>query len=145
MVTSEWDVEALIILMDIIHGHAREVPRSVNLEILGKFAVLVDYYNCHEVTEVFVELWLADLERSLPTSFGKDSTIWLFVSWVFSRPKIYEAMTQLTLSDCRGPLNTMNLPIPFKLLGRYTYLNFKAPANMSRNRHNREQTRNRNK
>lgn len=116
IVTSEWDTEAFLILLDIIHGHHRDVPRSVSLEMLGNISVLVDYYNCHEVTEIFVDIWIQDLEKSLPTSYGKASTIWLSISWVFSKASIFEKMTEVTIHGCLGPVNTMNLPIPARIL-----------------------------
>ncbi|KAJ6787770.1 hypothetical protein PWT90_06456 [Aphanocladium album] len=44
--TSEWDEKVFLILMNWIHGRHREVPKQVDLEMLGKFAILVDYYKC---------------------------------------------------------------------------------------------------
>ncbi|RYP62552.1 hypothetical protein DL771_009682 [Monosporascus sp. 5C6A] len=46
--TEEWDPNALLVLMQIIHGRNWGIPRSVSLEMLAKIAVLVDYYKCHE-------------------------------------------------------------------------------------------------
>ncbi|KFY95919.1 hypothetical protein V500_02615 [Pseudogymnoascus sp. VKM F-4518 (FW-2643)] len=34
LLTSEWDTEALLVLLNIIHGRHRAVPKSVNLETL---------------------------------------------------------------------------------------------------------------
>ncbi|CAJ2508725.1 Uu.00g137510.m01.CDS01 [Anthostomella pinea] len=42
----DWDANALSILMYVIHGRHRGVPRSASLELLTKIAVLVDYYKC---------------------------------------------------------------------------------------------------
>ncbi|KAM4057676.1 hypothetical protein HRG_009305 [Hirsutella rhossiliensis] len=42
---TDWDPEALLILMRIIHGQTKEVPRTISLELLAKIAVLVDYYD----------------------------------------------------------------------------------------------------
>ncbi|KFY29426.1 hypothetical protein V491_00034 [Pseudogymnoascus sp. VKM F-3775] len=114
--TSEWDTEALRVLLNIIHGRHRAVPKSVSLETLGKIAILVDYYQCHEVTEVFVDLWLKALEKDFPTSYGRESTIWLFVSFVFSHSAIFEKTTELAIKESQGPVETMCLPIPGGLL-----------------------------
>ncbi|KID64478.1 hypothetical protein MAN_06652, partial [Metarhizium hybridum] len=86
---TEWDVNVFILLMNILHGHHREVPHSVDIEALAKFSVLVDYYDCHEITEFFADIWIEDLQLCLPTVYGRDSTIWLFVSWVFSSENIF--------------------------------------------------------
>ncbi|KAK7753385.1 hypothetical protein SLS62_004675 [Diatrype stigma] len=117
IVTTEWDTEAFMILLDIIHGHHRAVPRAVSLEMLGKITILVDYYKCHEIVELFVDLWIADLKKDLPTSYGKVSTLWLSISRVFLRDDIFEEMTAITIMECRGPLNTMGLPLSADLLG----------------------------
>jgi len=45
-----WDEEALLILMNIIHGHTQEVPRTVDLELLTRMAEIVDYYELHEAS-----------------------------------------------------------------------------------------------
>lgn len=42
--TDEWDEEALLILMNLIHGRTTKIPRSISLEMLAKMSVLVDYY-----------------------------------------------------------------------------------------------------
>jgi hypothetical protein len=118
LLTSEWDTEALLVLLNIIHGRHQAVPKSVSLETLGKIAILVDYYQCHEVTEVFVDLWLKALEKDFPTSYGRESTIWLFVCLMFSHSAIFEKTTELAIKESQGPVETMCLPIPGCLLGK---------------------------
>lgn len=39
----------MLILMNIIQGRNRSVPEIINLEMLARLAILVDYYDCHEV------------------------------------------------------------------------------------------------
>ncbi|KID63607.1 uncharacterized protein G6M90_00g064680 [Metarhizium brunneum] len=113
---TEWDVNVFILLMNILHGHHREVPYSVDIETLARFSVLVDYYDCHEITEFFANIWIEYLQLSLPTAYGRDSTIWLFVSWVFSSENIFKQMTRLAMTDSQGPLETVCLPLPPELL-----------------------------
>ncbi|KAH8743933.1 hypothetical protein F5883DRAFT_379155, partial [Diaporthe sp. PMI_573] len=47
--TSDWDTEALQVIMDILHGRSQRVPRSIPLELLAKIAVLVDYWALQRV------------------------------------------------------------------------------------------------
>lgn len=56
IITRTWDAEAMTIILNIIHGRHREVPRSLSLETLAKFAIVVDYYEFHEVVELFVDI-----------------------------------------------------------------------------------------
>jgi hypothetical protein len=77
---SEWDSDAILILMNIIHGRVRSVPRSIELEMLAKIAVLVDYYDCHEVVELISECWIQKLSCNLPKEYCRDLILWLTVS-----------------------------------------------------------------
>ncbi|KAG6053393.1 hypothetical protein E4U17_004735 [Claviceps sp. LM77 group G4] len=68
LTATEWDDEVFLILMNIIHGRNKMVPLSVDLITLVKMSVIVDYYQCQEVTQVFVGLWIDKLSDKLPTS-----------------------------------------------------------------------------
>ncbi|KAK7996677.1 hypothetical protein PG989_004717 [Apiospora arundinis] len=114
---SDWDAEALLILMNIIHGRNRAVPRSISLEMLAKISVLVDYYRCHEVVELFAACWILDLRPSLPKDYGRDFTLWLAISWVFSQEDLFKTLTKVAIRETAGPLQTLNLPIPHHLIG----------------------------
>lgn len=78
--TSDWDQEALLVLMNIIHG---EIPRQVDLAFLAKIAVLVDFYQCHEAIEVWSkEIWLPRLDWVFD-SYGRDFVLELAISYIF--------------------------------------------------------------
>lgn len=119
IITRTWDVEAMTIILNIIHGHHREVPRSLSLETLAKLALVIDYYEFHEVVEVFVDVWLNKLTKDLPTAYGKESTLWLLVSWVFGRAEIFETMTRLAMKQSTNEIAMIDLPIPGDILGEF--------------------------
>ena len=116
----DWDPEAFLILIHIIHGRNRQVPRLVSLELLAKIAALVDYYGCHEAVEVFAELWLLRLksQSELPSQVGRDLVLWLFISWVFVDADIFKSVTSTVLQNSQGPLATWGLPIPQRIVGK---------------------------
>ncbi|UKZ70750.1 uncharacterized protein TrAtP1_011721 [Trichoderma atroviride] len=116
---TEWNTEAFLLLMNIIHGHHRKVPQKVDLETLAHFSILVDYYKCQEITEVFARIWIEKLAPSLPRSHCPPSMIWIFVSWVFSNASIFEKMTELALKGSQGPLETLCLPLPSVVLDAF--------------------------
>jgi hypothetical protein len=68
--TSNWDAEAFLIFLNVIHLRNRQVPRSVTLEILAKIAVLVDYYECSEAMDLFSEIWVEKLQPVPATDGG---------------------------------------------------------------------------
>ncbi|KAH7176960.1 hypothetical protein EDB81DRAFT_707713 [Dactylonectria macrodidyma] len=108
---SGWDEEALVIVLDAIHGHHRDVPKSLDLETLAKIAVIVDYYGCTEAMEPYVRPWILDEHKTLTQFCGPDCLLWLCVSWVFSQPRIFEAMSELIVKHTEGPIDVPNLPI----------------------------------
>ncbi|KAK1971930.1 hypothetical protein LY78DRAFT_11921 [Colletotrichum sublineola] len=108
---SDWDSDALLILMNIIHGRTRSVPRRVDCEMLAKIAVLVDYYDCHEVVEVFASMWIDALKDQLPSECSRDLVLWLLIAHVFQHD-IFAKVTKTAVLAGRGPMPTMDLPIP---------------------------------
>ncbi|CAM1502773.1 Fc.00g075490.m01.CDS01 [Cosmosporella sp. VM-42] len=115
---ADWDLEALLILMNIIHGHVRKVPRDLDVEMFAKIAVLVDYYQCHEVVELFVERWLQNLTTPSEWTYNRDLILRLFIALTFPDDATFTSMTAIALSSARGPLHTLNLPIPTGVLGK---------------------------
>lgn len=107
----DWETEPLRILLNIIHGRYREVPKQLDLLTLTKVAVLVDYYNCHEIVEFCADRWISQLENKLPTSYGIECVLWICVSSVFQREQPFRAMTALAVKQSRGTLDSTNLPI----------------------------------
>jgi len=108
---NDWDPEAFLILMSIIHGRNQQVPRVIGLELLAKIAVLVDYYDCHEAVEVFAEIWLRELRSQLPAQVGRELVLWLCVSWVFGYAEVFTFVTTTALQQSQEPLPTLGLPI----------------------------------
>ncbi|KAK8078955.1 hypothetical protein PG994_002762 [Apiospora phragmitis] len=111
-----WDDNALRILMHIIHGRTRGVPRIVGLETLAKIAVLVNYYECHEVVEIMTRIWIDKLKWRLPQECCRDLVLWCLISWVFSEADLFQTMTKIAVNKCKGPLPTLDLPIPEMLI-----------------------------
>lgn len=119
---SDWDEEALTILMDIIHGHSEKIPRSISLELLAKIAVLVDYYKCHKIVKFYSDTWIkgsTGLEGTtvLPRKHSRDLVLWLFTSWVFAQQETFHILTLVAAKTCRGPLRTLGLPFPNGFIG----------------------------
>ncbi|KAK4149057.1 hypothetical protein C8A00DRAFT_19216, partial [Chaetomidium leptoderma] len=114
----DWDPQAFLILMHIIHARNRQVPRLVSLELLAKIAVLVDYYECYEAVEVFAELWLQGLksQSQLPAQVNRELTLWLCVSWIFGDADVFTSVTSTALQQSQGPLPTLGLPIPERIV-----------------------------
>ncbi|KKA24987.1 hypothetical protein T310_0968 [Rasamsonia emersonii CBS 393.64] len=112
-----WPSEMLI-LMNIIHGHTFKIPRALPLEKLAKLAVLVDYYQCFEVVEVYSEMWINHLNADFPKAYSRDLILWICISEVFRRPEQYKAATRIAIRESHGPIPTLGLPITTKTVDR---------------------------
>ncbi|KAI6520478.1 hypothetical protein MCOR05_010812 [Pyricularia oryzae] len=113
----DWNTEAMLILMSVIHGQNQQVPKVISLEILTNIAILVDYYECREAIDLAAEIWINKLTQ--PKEPSRDLVFWLFISWVFRREEVFRAMTTVALRQSRGPLQALNLPIPERIIGEY--------------------------
>ncbi|KAI0110219.1 hypothetical protein F4814DRAFT_426256 [Daldinia grandis] len=113
-----WSVASMLILMQVIHGHNRKVPRDLTLEALAKIAVLVNHYQCHDAVMTWSDIWINPLRNSMPAKFNRDIVLWILVAKVFEKNDLFNKATKIALEDCRGQLPTLNLPI-MEVASRY--------------------------
>lgn len=116
------DPDACIILLDILHGLTRRVPRSVTLEMLTKLAVLVNYYQMHEAVELFSDTWIDNLvEGGLPETYSPEVISWLCIMWVFHKPVEFKAVSRVIEFGCDETLENEfdeGFPIPAPIIGQ---------------------------
>ncbi|CAG9981897.1 unnamed protein product [Clonostachys byssicola] len=115
---SEWDTEAFLVVLDIIHGHNRNVPRNISLQLLTKISTIVDYYHCQESVDTYIDIWVTQLERYLPSSYNEEVPVWLCISWVFRQSKILDKMVELAVMQLQDPLVMTGLPLPQPIIGK---------------------------
>ncbi|EQB48386.1 hypothetical protein CGLO_12408 [Colletotrichum gloeosporioides Cg-14] len=120
--TTEWHLDALLILFQIIHGKNSHVPRFVDLEMLSKIATLVDYYDCHEAVQLYGDIWIDGIKDNIPNQCNRELVLWMLVSWVFSKEKIFNQVTRTAILDSKGPVPTLGLPIPQFIIGESRYV-----------------------
>ncbi|KAK3350227.1 hypothetical protein B0T25DRAFT_505640 [Lasiosphaeria hispida] len=126
--SSEWDVEAMTILMSIIHHRWSQVPRVVDLELLGKIAIVVDYYQINETVQLMGELWIERLlQKPLPDSYGRELLLWMCVSSVYKDHAIFKHATEVAIWHCPRDVETLQLPIPLAAIARINELRREIP------------------
>ncbi|KAG5779155.1 hypothetical protein H9Q73_007188 [Fusarium xylarioides] len=113
---SDWDPEAFKIVLTIMHGYNRDVPRSLSLEMLVKVAMIVNYYDCLESVELYTDIWLEGLRSELPTVYGRACILCMFISWVFSESIMFRNMTELALRHSQKLIEAEDFPIPADIL-----------------------------
>lgn len=83
----DWDESALLVVMKILHGQSKNVPRGIELEMFAKIAVLADYYQCHEAFDFYAQAWSLDLRNNRldPHILWKKTLAWAFcILYIFS-------------------------------------------------------------
>ncbi|KAF2181502.1 hypothetical protein K469DRAFT_740767 [Zopfia rhizophila CBS 207.26] len=105
------DPEVTLIVMNIIHGRTRKVPPSVDVNMLTKIAVLVDYLQCHEVIEPFSDKWIKKRKGNIPETYSRELVQWLCISLVFNQASLFKAITRTVLRRATGLVETLGLPI----------------------------------
>lgn len=116
------DPEVLIILMHIVHGMTRKVPRTVPLATLADLANLVEYYKLHEAVELFSDMWVTTLRPKVPLETYDPKVVlrWLFISWVFQKGGDFEKMTRILIYESddglKDDVDNMRIPIPASII-----------------------------
>jgi len=85
------DPDLLAILLNIIHGRNKKVPRVIGLDKLTGLTSLVDKYQMQEAIAAFAEIWIEGFNLNKETlTTERDLLRWLFISWVFENGAIFE-------------------------------------------------------
>ncbi|KAH8625721.1 hypothetical protein IG631_19600 [Alternaria alternata] len=117
---SDWDPEAFLIVLRILHGRNKQVPRKVSLDMLAKIAILEDYYTFGESLDVFTEMWVQELIKvSIPTVYCRDLVLWIWVAWLFDKDQQFKEATTVAIKQSTEALRTLDLPIPTILSGMF--------------------------
>ncbi|KAG0649945.1 hypothetical protein D0Z07_3555 [Hyphodiscus hymeniophilus] len=113
------DLDAMVILLNIVHGVSRKVPRQVNLETLRKVATLVSALGMIDAVQFFSDTWIDEFQRKgLPTAYNEKVIALLFVFWVFDRPAEFRNMTKIAQRECDENLDehVQDIPIPCSII-----------------------------
>lgn len=119
----DWNEAALLILMNIIHGHTRRAPLAISMEALAKVAAIVDYYKYHEAVELFTDTWIDHLEVEPPLKKSSVDLIhWIFISEVFTEEGLFKRATRRAIQASSALLVATNLSIQHVLGIYFHYL-----------------------
>lgn len=98
------DGDALLVLLNIIHLRFSLVPKKPGYVLLLQLAVLVDQYDCIDITRPWLESWM---EGETTECVREDQEGWLFISWVFGRDATFKKLSRhLVTKSTAGPLST---------------------------------------
>lgn len=117
----DWDEEAFVIMMNVFYLRNHKVPRAITLELLAKFAVLADYYECGESVDLIVDIWVADLrvKTPVPATYCRDLILWMWISWTFKLSDLFKEVTAVVIQQSTEPVRNLGLPIPAWITGMH--------------------------
>lgn len=109
--------DILLIILNLIHGRSRQVPRKLPLSQLTKIAVATDVFQCHEAIEVFSDIWIKGLKPPASSPFSEETKMWMMIAWVFKSNDTLRLTESIAMQQGTGPFQTGNLPIPKSIKG----------------------------
>ncbi len=130
---------AFEVVLNIIHGRNKLVPRVLSLELLTSVSLLVDKYQMAEAVECFSDTWIraliGDLPQAYPSQTGSDKVLlWLHLSWVFENDEVFTKMTGLLERGCNAYLPLFmddHLLIPNPIFGMFQVYDLSCSLTMS--------------
>ncbi|KAI9150435.1 hypothetical protein HJFPF1_10201 [Paramyrothecium foliicola] len=87
------DVEAFLIMMNVIHGRNKKVPWEVSMKTLAGISRIVNYYIMHEAVEVFVKIWIGAIKPPLFHEYSDDHLLWMDICIVFKLKNQFRLVT----------------------------------------------------
>ncbi|KAF4332471.1 hypothetical protein FBEOM_13721 [Fusarium beomiforme] len=103
--------QAFEIILKIIHGKTRHIPRTTNLDLLANIATIVDDLECHEAVAFFTINWLFGYPSGATEIRGKALAQLILASFVFEHAVLFETYTKMAIRYNDGALSTFELPI----------------------------------
>lgn len=116
--TESWDVDAFLILLNIVHCQFNHVPHKLDLETLAKVAVIADYYKCKEVVRFFSNIWIEALDGEYPKEYSRDLILRLWIAWFFRLSSQFRSVTSIAMSHSGGFISNLGLPIPDRVIDK---------------------------
>ncbi|KUL84942.1 hypothetical protein ZTR_07867 [Talaromyces verruculosus] len=110
-----WDLEALLLLLNIIHCKHQALPPSPDLKLLARMGIIADYYACSDAVKFMVKAWIGPF-TSPPPSSQEEVMLWIWISWAFELSSDFTASTSFHLTHAKTPIKNLGIPIPSNII-----------------------------
>jgi len=114
----EQDPETMMLVINVIHGHFRILPSSVDLDALTRKATLVDYLECHEVVDPFANKWTEQLRENVTRKYSNELIQWLCICQVFNMGSLFKTVSLIAIRQARDLVDNADLPISNHIEGK---------------------------
>jgi hypothetical protein len=112
-----WDLNALLIVLYIIHEQHDKVPRRLGIQILAKVALIATYYGCACVLP-YGDIWHESLKNdALPDSYGNELCLLLWVSNYFRWVGCFNACCLICVDSSPSVITFPGFPVLEQTIG----------------------------
>ncbi|KAK7887300.1 hypothetical protein LTR67_009720 [Exophiala xenobiotica] len=137
--------DAMVILLNIVHGLSRHVPRKINETSFLDVVMLIDKYEFHEAAYVFTDIWFEALWKwteNPPPPVGAPPRPrlfdWIYICWVLRKASEFTDLTKIAIMESRSGLGQSDTgPCPafivakiesqrLVLVNKYLIIHYKA-------------------
>ena len=116
----DWEEEAFLLFMNMLHLRSPQIPKTVSLELMAKLGILIDYYNCASAVEFFTAVWMNKIYGDkMEGEYCRETILLLWVFYLFGSKDCLDLLVDLVTYYCNeSKLRTLGLPIPQFLTGK---------------------------
>ncbi|KAJ5455742.1 uncharacterized protein N7458_004006 [Penicillium daleae] len=95
---NEFEVNTIEIILNLIHGRIRNIPRNPRLPLLLDIARFCNYLQCLPTVKPFATSWIEKSKDSVLecTTIKPDTNSWIFISLVFRHQEVFRHTTAVT-------------------------------------------------
>jgi len=108
VILERFDAGAFKLLMEVLHLRGAKISRSVDLDMMAKIAVLVDYFECVEAMGLISDMWITALSKHKD---DRELILLIVIASVFHQPGLFKTATRSVIFKSTGPIPTLGLPI----------------------------------
>jgi hypothetical protein len=114
----DWNLEAFLVVLRVLHCQNSQLPRTLSLEKLAHVATIAHHYQCKDAIGILQDIWIKALPSPDTTRFSADLTLWLWIAFFFDLHDYFSQITSAVMSLSDGPVDSLGLPFPQHFLGK---------------------------
>lgn len=114
------DFGAIQILLNIIHGWTRRVPRRMDVEVLSRVVFLIDKYEFHEAAEIFTDMWSESLRPTILQDYPQNLASCSYICWELKKTSEYFILTKKAIWEALYGFEDEDNRLPYWIISKKT-------------------------
>jgi hypothetical protein len=115
----DWDIDALLVVMRLLHNKPRKLPTKPSFGLLTGVSIIADYYQCRDAVLPYENKWKNTLLQSIASRQDAGTLVTgLCVELFFGSSTDFRIFSLDLLEHSDGALDSGGLPLPQSILGK---------------------------